>query len=60
MIASGVALRLRSKARFVMKYFPVAFTTAAVLFPAMAIAAKVGFYAGTFDPPTQAEIGIMR
>src|SRR5262245_24034576 len=43
-----------------MKYFPVAFATAAVLFPAMAIAAKVGFYAGTFDPPTQAEIGIIR
>src|SRR5215467_13121818 len=60
MIASGVMLRFRNKARFVMKYFPVAFTTAAVLFPAMAIAAKVGFYAGTFDPPTQAEIGIMR
>ena len=42
------------------KVFPVAFATAAVLFPAMAMAATVGFYAGTFDPPTQAEIGMVR
>ena len=40
-----------------MKYLLLVFATASVLFPAMAIAATVGFYAGTFDPPTQAEIG---
>src|SRR5262245_47152978 len=42
-----------------MKYFPVAFATTAVLFPAMAIAATVGFYAGTFDPPTLREMAMV-
>jgi hypothetical protein len=32
----------------------------AVLFAPMAMAATVGFYAGTFDPPTEAEIGMVR
>jgi nicotinic acid mononucleotide adenylyltransferase len=31
-----------------------------VLFPALVIAATVGFYGGTFDPPTQAEMGMVR
>src|SRR5499427_10976980 len=42
-----------------MKYFPVAFATTAVLFPGMAIAATVGFYAGTFDPPTLREMAMV-
>lgn len=37
-----------------------AFVSFAVLFAPMAMAATVGFYAGTFDPPTQAEIGMLR
>ncbi len=37
-----------------------AFVSVAVLFAPMAMAATVGFYAGTFDPPTQAEIGMLR
>jgi nicotinic acid mononucleotide adenylyltransferase len=37
-----------------------AFLSLAVLFAPMAMAATVGFYAGTFDPPTQAEIGMIR
>ena len=37
-----------------------AFLSVAVLFAPMAMAATVGFYAGTFDPPTQAEIGMLR
>ena len=37
-----------------------AFVSFAVLFAPMAMAASVGFYAGTFDPPTQAEIGMLR
>ena len=37
-----------------------AFVSFAVLFAPMAMAATVGFYAGTFDPPTQAEIGMIR
>jgi nicotinic acid mononucleotide adenylyltransferase len=37
-----------------------AFVSLSVLFPAMVMAAIVGFYAGTFDPPTQAEIGMLR
>ena len=43
-----------------MKYFLVTFVTVSVLFPAMVMAATVGFYAGTFDPPTQTEIGMLR
>jgi uridine phosphorylase len=43
-----------------MKYLSLVFATASVLFPAMVIAATVGFYAGTFDPPTQLEIGMLR
>jgi uridine phosphorylase len=42
------------------KVFAVAFVTLSVLLPPMAIAATVGFYAGTFDPPTQAEIAMLR
>src|SRR5689334_23221463 len=30
------------------------------IFPPMAAAAAVGFLAGTFDPPTQAEIALVR
>ena len=45
---------------YLMKYFLLAFATASVLFPAMVMAATVGFYAGTFDPPTQAEMGMLR
>ena len=37
-----------------------AFVSFAVLFAPMAMAATVGFYAGTFDPPTQEEIGMIR
>jgi hypothetical protein len=37
-----------------------AFVSFSVLFPALVMAATVGFYAGTFDPPTQAEIGMLR
>ena len=40
------------------KVFPVALFTALVLLPPMVMAATVGFYAGTFDPPTQVEIGM--
>ena len=45
---------------YLMKYFLLAFATASVLFPAMVMAATVGFYAGTFDPPTRAEMGMLR
>src|SRR6266536_2437749 len=45
---------------YLMKYFLLAFLTVSVLFPAMVMAATVGFYAGTFDPPTQAETGMVR
>jgi nicotinic acid mononucleotide adenylyltransferase len=38
----------------------MALATASVLFPAMVLATTVGFYAGTFDPPTRAEIAILR
>ena len=38
----------------------MALFTALVLLPPMVMAATVGFYAGTFDPPTQAEIGMVR
>ena len=40
--------------------FLVALALASVLFPAPVTAASVGFYAGTFDPPTQLEIGMLR
>ena len=43
-----------------MKYFSLAFATASVLSPAMVMATTVGFYAGTFDPPTQEEMGMVR
>ena len=46
--------------KYFWKVFSVAFATASVLFPAMVAAASVGFYAGTFDPPTQAEMGMVR
>ena len=42
------------------RVFPVAFATASVLFPAMVMAATVGFYAGTFDPPTESEISMLQ
>jgi hypothetical protein len=42
------------------KVFPVALFTALVLLPPMVMAATVGFYSGTFDPPTQVEMGIVR
>src|SRR5262245_53057275 len=38
----------------------VSLAVMSVLFPALVTAASVGFYTGTFDPPTLAEIGIMR
>ena len=34
--------------------------TALVSLPPMVMAATVGFYAGTFDPPTQVEMGMVR
>jgi nicotinic acid mononucleotide adenylyltransferase len=43
-----------------MKFFPLALVTVSVLFARMAMAATVGFFAATFDPPTQTEIGIIR
>jgi Phosphorylase superfamily len=43
-----------------MRYFLLTFFTVSFLLAPMAIAATVGFYAGTFDPPTQAEIGMLR
>jgi nicotinic acid mononucleotide adenylyltransferase len=43
-----------------MKYFLVTFVAVSVLFVSMAMAATVGFYAGTFDPPTQTEMGMVR
>jgi nicotinic acid mononucleotide adenylyltransferase len=45
---------------FLKKVFSVALVLASVLFPTMVIAASVGFYAGTFDPPTSGEIAIVR
>ena len=42
------------------KVFPVALFTELVLLPPMVMAATVGFYAGTFDPPTQVEMGMVR
>ena len=42
------------------KVFPVALFTALVSLPPMVMAATVGFYAGTFDPPTQVEMGMVR
>src|SRR5262245_17953281 len=41
------------------KVFPVALFTALVLLPPMVMAATVGFYAGTFDPPTQREMAMV-
>ena len=38
----------------------MALFTALVLLPPMVMAATVGFYAGTFDPPTQVEMGMVR
>jgi hypothetical protein len=43
-----------------MKFFPLAFVPMPVLFAPMAMAATVGFFASTFDPPTQAEIAMLR
>src|SRR6266850_2430227 len=45
---------------FLKKVFSVALVLASVLFPALVAAASVGFYAGTFDPPTSGEIAIVR
>ena len=45
---------------FLKKVFSVALVLASLLFPALVAAATVGFYAGTFDPPTQLEIGMLR
>ena len=41
-------------------FLSLIFVSLSVLFPLIAGAATVGFYAGTFDPPTQAEMGIVR
>ena len=38
----------------------MALFTALVLLPPMVMAVTVGFYAGTFDPPTQVEMGMVR
>jgi nicotinic acid mononucleotide adenylyltransferase len=43
-----------------MKYFLLAFLTVSVSFPPMVMAATVGFYAGTFDPPTESEISMLQ
>ena len=45
---------------YLKKVFPVALFTALVSLPPMVMAATVGFYAGTFDPPTQVEMGMVR
>ena len=45
---------------YLMKYFLLAFLTVSVSFPPMVMAATVGFYAGTFDPPTESEISMLR
>ena len=50
--------RLEGFGRFAVLIF--AFASLVVLFTGRARAASVGFYAGTFDPPTQAELGILR
>ena len=41
-------------------FLSLIFVSLSVLFPLIAGAAIVGFYAGAFDPPTQAELGIVR
>jgi hypothetical protein len=43
-----------------MKFFSLLFATASVFSVSMAMAASVGFYAGTFDPPTQSQIKMIR
>ena len=46
---------------FIRSTFPIfASVSLAVWFAPIAMAATVGFYAGTFDPPTQVEIARMR
>ena len=49
---------IRKKVR--MQLFILAYGTLAVFFVSIGMAASVGFYAGTFDPPTQAQIAIIR
>jgi hypothetical protein len=39
-----------------MTFFSLVFATASVFSVSMAVAASVGFYASTFDPPTQSEM----
>jgi hypothetical protein len=43
-----------------MKLFSVAFALVSVFLATSAMAVSVGFYAGTFDPPTQAQIRMIR
>ena len=43
-----------------MKVFSVALAIVSVCLSSAAIAASVGFYAGTFDPPTQSEMRMIR
>jgi len=38
----------------------IALATMSVFSRALLMAAAVGFYAGNFDPPTQAEMGLLR
>ncbi|HSE87129.1 MAG TPA: hypothetical protein VLJ79_12965, partial [Candidatus Binatia bacterium] len=43
-----------------MKLFSVAFALVSVFLATSAMAVSVGFYAGTFDPPTQSQIRMIR
>ncbi len=46
--------------KFRMQLFILAYGALPVFFVPVGMAASVGFYAGTFDPPTQAQIAIIR
>ena len=46
--------------KFRMQLFILAYGALPVFFVSIGMAASVGFYAGTFDPPTQAQIAIIR
>jgi uridine phosphorylase len=43
-----------------MKFFSAVLATVSVFLSPVAMAASVGFYAGTFDPPTQSQIKMIR
>jgi nicotinic acid mononucleotide adenylyltransferase/uridine phosphorylase len=46
--------------KFCMQLFILAYGALAVFFVSIGMAASVGVYAGSFDPPTQAQIAIIR